>query len=162
MSSKNEIDIYIRPLAVDDAEVSYRWRNNPIVWQLTGSRPDRQVTFAIEQAWIKEVLARKNEKRFAICIAETDEYIGNVQLTNLEKRKAEFHIFIGETKYWGKGVGRQATQSILEFAFTELQLNEVYLLVLKAHKSALMLYQNCGFVIRDEQSDQYLMVCNKD
>lgn len=86
--------IKIRELVEKDAFISYKWRNNPLIWEYTGARPDRKVTLEMEMKWIKEVIQRNNEKRFAI-IAD-DKYIENTYLTGIENNEAEFHIFIRE------------------------------------------------------------------
>lgn len=49
-------EVYIRPLELKDALVSYKWRNNPRIWRLTGSRPNTFVTPEIETEWLKHVL----------------------------------------------------------------------------------------------------------
>ena len=158
MSEVNEI--YIRPLQHNDAKVSYKWRNDYRIWEYTGSKPDKKITLSMEREWIKGILTKKSEKRFAICICNTNEYIGNVQLTNLTDQKAEFHIFIGEQKFWGQGIGKKATVKILEIAFRELRLMQVYLYVNKKNIAALSLYTKTGFEIKSETRNKYHMVCN--
>lgn len=141
------MDIYLRTLEVHDALVSYKWRNNPNIWKYTGSKPDRKITKEIENNWIREVLLRKNEMRYAICIHESGEYIGNVQFTNINDDSAEFHIFIGEEKYWGMNLGNKATKLMLEIGSKELKLVEIYLTVSKNNIAAIKIYLKCGFSI---------------
>lgn len=137
--------IYLRPLVKEDAYISHHWRNNPKIWKYTGSRPDKFISADIELTWIEKVLLRANEKRFAICIENSEQYIGNVQLTNIESDTAIFHIFIGETKYWGKGYGTIATKKIIEYAFNILKLKEIELEVNQYNKVAIKAYKRVGF-----------------
>ena len=153
--------IYIRPLQHDDAKVSYKWRNDRRIWKHTGSRPDQKITLSKELDWIKGILTKKSEKRFAICISGTHEYVGNVQLTDIKNGRAEFHIFIGEPAYWGKGLGEQATTMILKIAFDKLNLERVYLFVNKDNIGAIKLYKKTGFDVETEYNSQYLMVVEK-
>lgn len=153
------MDIYLRPLVYEDAMVSYKWRNNPKIWEFTGKRPDKIITYDIEAVWIEEVLKRDNEKRFAICIKENNEYIGNVQLTNISNSDAEFHIFIGEEKYWGKGIASEATRQILHIAKADLNLNEIYLFVNKKNVNAISVYLKNGFIIVDDKTEMIKMIC---
>ncbi|MAA58409.1 MAG: GNAT family N-acetyltransferase [Cryomorphaceae bacterium] len=153
--------IYIRPLQYDDAKVSYKWRNDHRIWKHTGSRPDQKITLSMELDWIKGILKKKSEKRFAICIASTHEYIGNVQLTDIKNGQAEFHIFIGEPAYWGKGLGEKATIMILKLAFDKLNLKRIHLFVSKDNIGAIKLYKKTGFDIKTEYESQYLMVVEK-
>jgi RimJ/RimL family protein N-acetyltransferase len=154
-------EIYIRPLQHDDAKASYKWRNDRRIWKHTGSRPDQKITLAMERDWIKGILTKKSEKRFAICISSTHEYVGNVQLTNIKNGQAEFHIFIGEPAYWGIGLGEQATTIVLKLAFDKLNLKRIYLFVSKGNISAIKLYKKTGFDIEAEYDTQYLMVIEK-
>ena len=68
------VDIYLRPLKEENALISYKWRNDPEVWKLTGSKPDMLITPEIETSWIRKVLQDTTCRRFAIYIAESDEY----------------------------------------------------------------------------------------
>ena len=151
------MNIYIRPLVREDALISYSWRNNPKIWELTGSKPDMVVTPEIELKWIDNVLMRKDQRRFAICIAETNKYIGNVQLTYIKGKKAEFHIFIGETSFWGKGVGKLATNLMVEYGFYILGLAEIYLWVNELNFKAIGIYQKQGFSEVGRKKNMILM-----
>lgn len=138
-------EIYLRPLEEKDAETSHMWRNDPDIWKFTGSKPDRHITPEIEKEWIKQILKRPSEKRFAICLKESGQYIGNVQLTGITDYDGELHIFIGEQLYWGKGIGTKATDLLVEYAFNELKLQCVYLFVKKENTSAVRAYEKVGF-----------------
>ena len=158
MAKKNQVEkIYIRPLELDDAKISYKWRNQDIIWQFTGARPDREITLSMEREWIKSVLNKRGEKRFAICMSNTHEYIGNVQLTNIKNGQAEFHIFIGNTAYWGLGFGELATKQLLKIGIDELKLKEIYLLVNKDNIGAIKVYTKTGFIIKSESDTCYRM-----
>jgi diamine N-acetyltransferase len=119
--------VYIRPLQVEDALVSYKWRNDPKIWRFTGSRPDRYITPEMETSWITSVLKRENEKRFAICLCENDQYIGNVFFTDIKNNECQGHIFIGEVKYWGKDRAYEGGWLALAYMFTQLKLELVYM-----------------------------------
>ena len=134
------MEIYIRPLKIKDALISYKWRNNFKIWEYTGSKPDIEITPEIEMTWIKNVINREEQKRFAICISDTGEYIGNVQLININNKKAEFHIFIGETSFWGKGIGKKATKLMIDHGFEVLGLEEIYLTVNKSNNKAMRFF----------------------
>lgn len=140
------MEIYIRPLRIEDALISYKWRNNSKIWELTGSKPDTDITPEIETTWIKDVINRVDEKRFAICIADTNEYVGNVQLTGINNKKAEFHIFIGETQFWGKGIGENATKLVLEYGFSKIDLLEIFLTVNEQNLKAIKIYKKLSFM----------------
>jgi len=150
------IEIYIRPLRMGDHLVAYKWRNNPEVWKYTGSRPDIVVTEEIERQWMERVLQQTDVLRYAICIKGTDEYIGNVTLTDIADGKAEFHTHIGEVKYWGKGIATMAAKLMLEEGYRN-GVREVYLYVHKDNQQAVNVYRKCGFTIEEEDGDNLKM-----
>ncbi len=155
--------IYLRKLELKDAEVSYKWRNDEIVWRQTGSKPDRYITLEIEMNWLAEALKRKNELRYAICLIKNDQYIGNVQLTDIdkEKKKAQFHIFIGERNYWGKGIGYEATSKFIKMIFEHGDIEHIYLKVKKSNLAALKIYKSVGFNIITSDGENLLMQIDK-
>ncbi len=158
-------EVYLRRLRAGDHKVSYKWRNDSKVWALTGSRPDITVTEAIEKEWLERVMTEGNSMRNAICLKETDEYVGNVQLTSINGGAAEFHIFIGATEHWGKGIASIATRLMVEEGFKS-GLGSIYLFVSKENKQAIAVYNKCGFVVvendaDDGDSDSLKMIVNK-
>ena len=151
------MNCYIRPLRFEDARTSYKWRNDPEIWEFTGSKPSQPITQEIEESWMKKVLSNNSEKRFAICIEGSNQYVGNVQLTNICDNTAQFHIFIGEKKFWGQHIGQQAIKQIIAFAFRELHLKSIYLHVSQKNSAAIRVYEKCGFSITETLNDEYKM-----
>jgi RimJ/RimL family protein N-acetyltransferase/glycosyltransferase involved in cell wall biosynthesis len=149
-------NVLIRPLIEADALLSWKWRNDPEVWQYTGSKPDQYITHEIEKIWIEKVLLDTTSRRFAILV--NDEYVGNIQLTNIEKNKtAEYHIFIGNKTFWGKNIAFLATLQIIRFAKTILNLEEIYLNVNTDNIPAIKVYEKCNF---KQVNDNIKMVLN--
>lgn len=153
--------VYLRPLRLEDAKISYKWRNDSEIWKFTGSRPDRHITYEMEKEWLYNSLQRKGEKRFAICLQKGHRYIGNTQLIDIKRRQASFHLFIGDKTYWGKGIGREVTYLILRFAFSELSLQQVSLEVHKENIPALSIYKCMGFLHAGENRDFWVMLLTK-
>ncbi|WP_166806489.1 GNAT family N-acetyltransferase [Cryobacterium serini] len=121
-----------------------KWRNDPSIWLLTGSAPTRLITLDDELAWIRTVIADQSGRRFAI---EVDhQYVGNTYLTNIHDARAEFHIFIGDKSVLGRGVAKEATRLVLNFARTDLALEMIELSVNPSHVVAVGLYRSLGFV----------------
>jgi RimJ/RimL family protein N-acetyltransferase/glycosyltransferase involved in cell wall biosynthesis len=150
--------ILIRPLAIEDAYISWKWRNDAEVWAQTGSSPDKSITLDIENEWIEKAIKDDTANRFAITV--DDQYVGNVQLTNITDSEAQFHIFIGEKSFWGKGVANQATYQILNYAKEILKLDQVYLYVKKSNVAAIKVYQKNSFIEDGQDVEQIRMTCN--
>lgn len=138
------MNVIIRPLQVTDAYKSVKWRNDKEVFKYTGNTYENTITIDSELEWINRVIKNKNEYR---CAIEVDGvYVGNIYLTDIDENSAQYHIFIGEKGYWGKGIAKQASMLLLKYSFSDLKLNRVYLKVHYKNIAAISLYKKLGFV----------------
>ena len=60
---------------------------------------------------------------------------------------ALYHITIGEADAWGRGMGTEATQLMVDHAFGTLGLHRIALYVFEFNVRAIRAYQRCGFVV---------------
>ena len=141
--------VEIRLLQESDAYTSYMWRNDPDVFKYTGNVYENIITLETELEWIRRVI--KNENEYRCAILADGEYVGNIYLTDITEASAEYHIFLGNKNFWGKGIAKKASLLILEYAFDVLNLKNIYLKVRKENKSAVLLYNSLGF--REEEND---------
>lgn len=152
--------VTIRPLKEEDAKTSYKWRNDKDVFELTTAVYDFEISYDMELLWIRRVIANMNDYR---CAIEADgHYVGNIYLTGINGESAEYHIFIGDKDYWGKGVAKEASKQILSYAFNRLNLSFVYLHVKQENVKAIRLYQSLGMVKVDENNGIDKMVISRD
>lgn len=81
----------------------------------------------------------------------TDEYLGTISLKNIDEYNgtAEYAITTRK-KALGKGIAFEATGILLHKAFSEINLNRVFLSVLSDNKAAIKLYERCGFIYEGE------------
>jgi len=141
------MDIYLRALELEDNKILSKWRNDRKLTDKLGGNIFFVSTYR-EKEWVEKAI--ENDKRdlhLAIVKRENNTFIGMVNLTSIDhvNKKAEFSIFIGDKKQMGKGYGKQATNLILQYAFNELNLNKVWLSVLKTNNKARKLYEIIGF-----------------
>jgi RimJ/RimL family protein N-acetyltransferase len=142
-------NISIRLLKVEDANISYRWRNDPEVWKYTKNRPDRVITKEIEREWLEKTLKDNTKKRFAIIV--DDKYIGNTQLTNITLTSAEYHIFIGEKDMWNKGIAKEVCKLMIKYAKEELMLHKIYFYVNPNNIASIKAHEKLGFIKETEE-----------
>ena len=138
--------VVIRKLRTDDAIISWVWRNDLSIWKLTAKSWNTYVNYETELKWIQSVLLDKTRLTYAICVGQYEEYIGNVQLTNINSEDACFHIFIGNKNYWGKGIGMIATKLFIDHVKNNLNIKKIYLYVKETNTAALSIYNKVGFV----------------
>lgn len=144
--------VRLRAIEREDIPRFVRWLNDPEVLRyLTMYMP---MSMAEEEKWFERQLEARDSKVMAI---ETKEgvHIGNIGIHDIDwkNRQGELGIFIGERTYWGLGYGSDAIKALLRFAFDELNLHRVYLLVFAYNQRAIRCYRKCGFqqegVLRD-------------
>lgn len=153
------MQVTIRPLEENNAYTSVKWRNDPEVFKYTGNTYKNEIKIENELEWIRKVTS--NPKDYRCAILADGIYVGNIYLTDIENGSAEYHIFIGDKRYWGKGIAKQASILILEYAFNVLSLDSVKLQVRKENTSAFMLYQRLGFEVEKEDVEWISMIVKK-
>lgn len=146
-----ELDVYLRPLRIEDAKVSWRWRNNPEVWRNTGSAPTCHVTEEMEMAWAAKAVSNPSIRRYAICIRGSDRYIGNAYLGEFKDDSAVEEIFIGEPDLWGKGLGTKARAALYEIGRREYGVKTIFTNIRTRNVASLRSALKLGFreVTRD-------------
>ena len=143
-------EVYLRPLTVEDAAVSWRWRNDADLWRFTASRPNVVVNEEIERSWATNVISDPSRLNFAICLKPSNRYIGNVYLVNIKNGVGELGIFIGEKGCHGKGYA-QAALSLLKKAAADHGIKTIRIGVNKDNLAALVVYLKAGGRIETAQ-----------
>lgn len=74
--------------------------------------------------------------------------VGLIGLLNIDRnnKKAEFYICLGEREYKGKGIAKQASSLLIDYAFSGLDLNKLYLYTEKDNIAAQKLFKRLGFI----------------
>ena len=94
----------------------------------------------------------------------TNEVIGHVSLGNVDRKNGSARVgkvLVGSTNSRGKGYGTQLMNAVLTFAFKQLKLQKVTLVVFDFNTSAIQCYEKVGFkregFIRDarKNGDEY-------
>ena len=151
------MDVIIRTLRPEDAEISWKWRNDPEIWKYTDRTHTNYITKEIEQAWIIQVLKNEKERRFAICIEEEQKYVGNIHLSfNENSDVGDCHIFIGEKSQWGKGIATKSTKLLIEFAQQNLPLKKLREKIHANNKAAQIYLGRLGFRETGETCGQFI------
>jgi len=85
----------------------------------------------------------------AIHERSTDRLIGSCAFSQVdgENGSAMYHITIGEKDMWGRGLGTEATQLMLDHAFGTLGLHRIALTVFEFNERAIRAYVRCGFQV---------------
>jgi RimJ/RimL family protein N-acetyltransferase len=124
------------------------WYNDFATSAISGDELRPMSPAAVRAEW--EALMRGERQGwigFAVYELATVRPIGLANLRDLGSvhRTAEFGILIGETDCRGKGYGTEATQLMLDYAFTALGVHNVWLDTLSFNTAAIRAYTRAGF-----------------
>lgn len=120
--------IYLRPIALSDADGAYpSWLNNPEVCRYN-SHGETLYTKEMAQSYIKSVMENPHTAVFAICLRADERHVGNIALQqiSLKNRNAELAILIGEPSVYGSGIGFEASLLLFDYGFNTLCLHRIY------------------------------------
>ena len=139
--------IYLRALEEEDLEGDYlKWLNDPEVnaYMTSGLIPQNK---RMLKAFYDSISSDPNSVYFAVVDEESGKHIGNVKLDKIDwiNRRCEFGILIGNKEFWGKGICKEATKLVVEYAFTKLNLRKICIILVEENKAALGCYQSVGF-----------------
>lgn len=139
--------VYLRALALEDANTTHKWRVDEDVTKLLVGRK-YFVSPDYEKKWINDaIFASGSNVKLAVCLKETHQHIGNVYLDNVDffNQNAMFSLMIGEKSFWRKGVGSELTMLMLHYAFYEMNLRRVYSYQLSDNVGSIRVHEKCGF-----------------
>jgi RimJ/RimL family protein N-acetyltransferase len=136
----------LRPFDEHDIENTVKWLNN-IEFGVLIDRV-HPTTVQERKDWFSAISKDKTALTFAIVLNESNNHIGNLGLINIDyrSRRGQLWIYL-ENQNTGKGLGIEALDLILEYAFQYLNLNRVFLYVVSTNVRALSFYKKCGFKV---------------
>lgn len=137
--------ILLKSLKKENATEEYcSWLNDPFV---NKSLVTKGITIPELQQYIKVKNSSANCLFSGIFLKGSQKHIGTIKLEPIDfaKSKATLGILIGDKNYWGKGLGKESINLILNYAFKNLNLKEVNLGVSVENKRAINLFEKTGF-----------------
>ena len=141
-------------LAAENPEVMAghfsRWNQDAGWVRFLDTEPSRLLSEKKWKEWLEKDLEKgpSDQIFFAIRTLEDDTLIGFIGLFDLFMQHGDAFVAIalGERKYWGKGYGTDAMRVMLGYAFSELNLRRVSLIVFEYNPRAIRSYEKVGFV----------------
>ena len=148
--------VFLRALELEDHVLLHKWRADCNVNKLLVGN-----TFFVsrerEKASIEQKMHDDSKNIYiGVCDKETAILIGYTSITNLDLRnsKAEINFYLGDKKFWGKGLGKEAVKLTLKFLFEQYPLNKCYGKCLEEHAVSQKIFLSLGFkkdgVLRNE------------
>ena len=138
--------VRLRPLDAGDLDRDWTWVNDREVTRFLSMR--YPISRAEEERWLRDHPPSDFSNGVFFAIETRDGvHIGNLNLfqVNPEDRKASLGIIIGAKECWNRGHGTDAVETLLRFAFGEMNLQRIWLTTLEYNERAQACYRKCGF-----------------
>jgi len=139
--------VYLRPAERNDIPYFVRWFNDAETASFLSLRAPMSI--AAEEQWFERLQADNGKSRwhFVMCLLATGRPIGTIGLFDVDEvnGSAGMGIMIGEKSLWGKGLGTDALNALLDFGFGELRLERIWLEVNDDNLRGKRSYEKCGF-----------------
>ncbi|MBN9393445.1 MAG: GNAT family N-acetyltransferase [Chloroflexi bacterium] len=139
--------VYLGPAKKEDNEIIWKWYQDQEYYQMAyGGSP-----YAITLESIEKEEAKFNDdntvSEFRIRENGTDRLVGLTWLSGIDRSFGTSHLSvnIGNPEDRGKGYGSEAIRLICSYAFKELRLHRVALVVYQYNDRAFELYKRLGF-----------------
>lgn len=100
-------------------------------------------TYDDELNWVEKKL-KNNSLIFSMIERQTQKFIGNIELMDVNEKSAEIGIVITEN-FQGKHYGTEALKKIIDYGFNVLNLSELNLVVFSHNTRAIRCYKKLGF-----------------
>lgn len=141
--------IRLRAIEPSDLELIYQWENDPENWGVsyTYTPFSREVLKNyIEQQASQDIYS---SKQLRLMIDNEGETIGCIDLFDFEPRhrRAGLGILIGDKKHRQNGYASDALQQCIVYAFSTLNLNQLFCNIAANNEASLKLFANQGFEI---------------
>lgn len=140
-------NIYLRALEPGDLEFLYELENNTSIWEISGTKTpySRHVLRTYLDNAFKDIYEVK-QLRLGICNKE-NILLGLIDLFDFDPghMRAGVGIVIMESEDRNKGVGTEALELLLDYAFSTLNLRQVYANVGEDNELSLHLFAKLGF-----------------
>ncbi len=138
--------VILRDKKLADARDDYTWQTDAELAQLDAA-PLLVTSFAQYLLdYTSELYLSLNRHRFAVDTLD-GKHIGNCAYYDINetKGKAELGVMIGNRKYWNKGYGTDAVNTLVNHIFRQTKLKRIHLKTLDSNSRAQECFQKCGF-----------------
>jgi RimJ/RimL family protein N-acetyltransferase len=135
-----------------DSEAFAQWGRDSEYQRLLNSGPSALFSAAATRGFIEKGLG-ENDLLWSIRLLPEEITIGFISLEgfNWQARSAWVAIGIGDPAHRGKGLGTEAMDVLMRYAFEHLNLNRVNLTVYEFNPRAVRSYEKSGFVHEGRQ-----------
>ena len=142
--------VYLRALEPEDLDFIYRVENNQALWEVSYTQTPYS-RFLIRQYLenAHQDIYEAKQLRLAICLNGSFDAVGLIDLFDFDpaNQRAGVGIIIADESSRGKGLGSEALELVIKYAFSSLQLHQLYANIDTANGASTTLFTNFGFTL---------------
>ncbi len=148
--------IRLRAPSTTDIPAWVTWLNDPeVTAHLT---MPAVIGYEDQSKWLQRMTANPDHIRlFTVEYLDKTDWVMvghcNYQDIDWRNRNAEVGFFLGNKKYWDRGIGTETASLLLQFGFETMQLNRIWLRVYQSNQRAIHTYEKVGFIQEAVQRD---------
>ena len=143
-------NIYLRALEPDDLDFIYRLENNEAIWEVSNTQTPYS-RFLIRQYLenAHQDIYEAKQLRLAICKNGSFDAVGLIDIFDFDplNLRAGVGIIINSESDRGKGIGAESLDLLIKYAFSQLQLHQLYANIDEGNVASVKLFTNFGFVL---------------
>ena len=147
-------NIQLRALEPSDLETLYQWENDTNIWKVS------QTIAPFSKHVLTQYLANAHQdiftaKQLRLIIEKEGRSIGTIDLFDFEPthQRAGVGIWIADEGERQKGHAKEALQLLIDYAFKQLQLKQIYCNISSANKASINLFSALDFLLVGVKKD---------
>lgn len=141
-------NVYLRALEPEDLAFVYAIENDESIWEVSHTQTPYS-RFLIRQYLenAHQDIYEAKQLRLAICLTDSETAIGLIDLFDFDPKnsRAGVGIVIQEHQNRHNGLGSEALQLVIQYAFNQLQLHQLYANIGANNESSIQLFTKFGF-----------------
>jgi RimJ/RimL family protein N-acetyltransferase len=145
--------LLLEPYVPEDEEDFVALFGDPIVSQWVGDGPEPEEA---NRALFGRVFTKVYDTgAFDVwAVRENGAYIGHAEIKPSKETGGHEFVYVLARKAWGRGLGTELAQGIIDYGFTTLGLTEVHATVADQNTASLTVMKKLGFEhVRDKSED---------
>ena len=147
-------NIQLRALEPSDLETLYHWENDINIWKVS------QTITPFSKHVLSKYLENAHQdiftaKQLRLIIEKNSRSIGTIDLFDFDPthQRAAVGIWIADLGERQKGYAREALKILIDYAFKQLQLKQIYCNISSINKASINLFSGLDFILVGVKKD---------
>lgn len=152
--------VYLRALEPEDLEFVHAVENDEDIWEFSNTNTPYS-RFVIRQYLenAQQDIFEAKQLRLAICKKGKDQAVGLIDLFEFDPhhKRAGVGIVVRESSNRNTGIGTEALELLIGYAFTKLGLHQLYANIAPGNEASVRLFAKFGFELVGLKKDWNLI-----